>query len=450
MPEDSRDNISAANHDKSTNKILKDFNLKEIEIEVEKEPELDDVDSEIANENVGPKRNGLNHQYEKPTERNAEKNLKVYSIPKVRRYEREKNKQKEKKEHVEEEEFDKTETELIRLLEDDDQPTSIIEKSQNDFKVPNSPKLVSSDLETVVQSADDPNNVTIIKVYTLVENDSDEELEDLTEPRKEIMVKPDKMEEIRELWDNDDDEINTTVKEVGAFELEQQEDQELLVLDVPWTKSNDNNTSGPFEVKIEENGEIKTREYYVCENANESKVFWKCSTCQINYDSKAGLKEHMATHKSDDDISTCPVCLKKFSCPNSLKRHMLVHTGTKPYVCEICDRRFSQSSILKRHKFTHNASKPFQCSFCKKSYTQKMNLKIHLRNHGIKEGQKESYKCNLCSKTFVHHSGLSRHVKFHKGVKAHCPHCNRPFTDASAMLRHARTVHKSDTSTLPQ
>ena len=44
----------------------------------------------------------------------------------------------------------------------------------------------------------------------------------------------------------------------------------------------------------------------------------------------------------------CKVCEKKFS-GRSLKRHMLIHTGDKPYSCPYCPYKNSRCDNLRQH-----------------------------------------------------------------------------------------------------
>lgn len=394
--------------------------------------------------------------------------LKLPVTSKIKRYEREKNKPNKKKEpslknKIDETVDTETETELIYMLSDNDESTS--KNCQNESEECSILQLssVDDDEQTLQSKEEVKSSATIIKVYSLVESDSDEDME-IALGGRELVAKSDRIEEIVELWDEE---------EMGVEDLKEEEDIENGVEE---NQSNDDNiflnegltheiaekTNDSFQIHVEENGVLKTHEFYMIKKESNvpsksseeipvsgskkttvvPKVFNKCSICKAGFESRSEIKDHMfSKHKDSLDYCTCTVCFKNFSCPNSLKRHSLVHTGTKPYSCEICKRRFSQSSILKRHRFTHNELKPFQCHFCKKSYTQKMNLLIHLRNHGFK-GQKEKHKCYLCDKKFVHHSGLSRHLKLHKGEMSFCPLCNKSFTDSSAMLRHVRSIHK--------
>ena len=49
----------------------------------------------------------------------------------------------------------------------------------------------------------------------------------------------------------------------------------------------------------------------------------------------------------------CTVCGKCFGSNKDVRRHMLVHTGEKPYSCDICGRRFTQKSSMKTHRTIH-------------------------------------------------------------------------------------------------
>ena len=57
-----------------------------------------------------------------------------------------------------------------------------------------------------------------------------------------------------------------------------------------------------------------------------------------------------------DSVSShhCVYCNKFFVENWTLKRHMRVHTGEKPYECELCGFRCTQKSNLANHKWNRH------------------------------------------------------------------------------------------------
>ncbi|CZR62443.1 related to regulatory protein amdA [Phialocephala subalpina] len=60
-------------------------------------------------------------------------------------------------------------------------------------------------------------------------------------------------------------------------------------------------------------------------------------------------KNAMIPAKDADGKFPCPHCTKTYLHAKHLKRHLLRHTGDRPYMCVLCRDTFSRSDILKRH-----------------------------------------------------------------------------------------------------
>ena len=51
------------------------------------------------------------------------------------------------------------------------------------------------------------------------------------------------------------------------------------------------------------------------------------------------------------------------------------------FMCSVCLRTFIKQSDLRRHVMTHTGEKPFECTLCNKKFTRKSNLKVHMVQH---------------------------------------------------------------------
>ncbi|XP_023173597.2 zinc finger protein 771 isoform X2 [Drosophila hydei] len=61
----------------------------------------------------------------------------------------------------------------------------------------------------------------------------------------------------------------------------------------------------------------------------------------------------------------CQACGKKVQSNYNLRRHMMIHTGERPFPCDLCERRFREFSDLKKHRRRHINDPRYICMICR-------------------------------------------------------------------------------------
>ncbi|XP_026750744.1 ras-responsive element-binding protein 1 [Galleria mellonella] len=152
---------------------------------------------------------------------------------------------------------------------------------------------------------------------------------------------------------------------------------------------------------------------------------------------------------------SCPYCHRKFPWSSSLRRHVLTHTGQKPFKCPHCTLLFTTKSNCDRHLLRkHGGSaravlaepipdtvsppqhindirtvpeRPFKCASCPTStFSSLETLKKHMSSrHGTGDSQPGSpnpeinedipdgglvFKCHLCESSFGDRGGALNHL----------------------------------------
>lgn len=59
-------------------------------------------------------------------------------------------------------------------------------------------------------------------------------------------------------------------------------------------------------------------------------------------------------HSTTQSLYQCADCLKRYSRPEHLQRHIATHTLGKRFQCDICSKAFSRADLLKRHRTNHS------------------------------------------------------------------------------------------------
>ncbi|XP_069944037.1 zinc finger and BTB domain-containing protein 14 isoform X5 [Cherax quadricarinatus] len=112
---------------------------------------------------------------------------------------------------------------------------------------------------------------------------------------------------------------------------------------------------------------------------------------------------------SASKVHQCPHCAYSTIYVHTLRRHILKHTGEKPFSCPHCSYSTTRNALLKEHINTHTGNRPFSCPFCTYSSSHKNILKRHIRTH---TGEKP-YVCTMCPFRASHKTNLNSHLLTH-------------------------------------
>ena len=148
----------------------------------------------------------------------------------------------------------------------------------------------------------------------------------------------------------------------------------------------------------------------------------------------------MRSRLSDAKTNACPICNKTYARPSTLKTHMRIHSGEKPFKCPSCSRCFSQAANLTAHARTHSGEKPFSCSVCHRRFSQSSSVTTHMRTHT----KEKPFTCVFCKKQFSDSSTLTKHKRTHTNEKPYqCDQCQMRFSQSGNLTRHKR-IHEAN------
>lgn len=201
------------------------------------------------------------------------------------------------------------------------------------------------------------------------------------------------------------------------------------------------------------------------QETKEEKSSYNCPLCEKICTTQHQLTMHIRQHNTDTGGAdhSCSICGKSLSSASSLDRHMLVHSGERPYKCTVCGQSFTTNGNMHRHMKIHEkdtnsttaAAPPSPLKRRRLSSKRKLSHDAESEDPGpakkmVEDGHSgdldkmtnEIFHCPVCSKEFVCKYGLETHMETHSDNPLRCDVCCVTFRTHRGLLRHNALVHK--------
>ncbi|XP_061447428.1 ras-responsive element-binding protein 1 isoform X2 [Rhineura floridana] len=204
------------------------------------------------------------------------------------------------------------------------------------------------------------------------------------------------------------------------------------------------------------------------QETKDDKSSYICPLCEKICTTQHQLTMHIRQHNTDTGGTdhSCSICGKSLSSASSLDRHMLVHSGERPYKCSVCDQSFTTNGNMHRHMKIHEKDPNGATSTAPASPLKRRRLSTKRKLSQEAEADKEEripakkaveelqsgeaekkpedevYRCPVCFKEFPCKYGLETHMEAHPDTSQRCDICCITFRTHRGLLRHNAVIHK--------
>lgn len=110
---------------------------------------------------------------------------------------------------------------------------------------------------------------------------------------------------------------------------------------------------------------------------------FECDICSRKFRTKPHMQAHiMQAHvpSATNKVYICKFCNKEMSNKRLYRNHVRTHANSSRVVCYVCGVTVNYSG-LRKHLLIHSDTKPHQCSICNRRFREKATLIIHMRTH---------------------------------------------------------------------
>lgn len=166
--------------------------------------------------------------------------------------------------------------------------------------------------------------------------------------------------------------------------------------------------------------------------SSHSGTRYRCKTCEKEFKTHDGLRNHERRQHESQDLHICPTCGKVFSSRPSLNNHIRSCHEEKRAPCQICSKKFKDNFALNRHMKTHDAKK--KCHKCSREFK---DVDVHTKI--CQTRRVPTLKCDICNKMFLTRTNLRRHLRNKHNPKPYLCACGKLFSYRFSLSRHQKT-----------
>ncbi|CAN7991609.1 unnamed protein product, partial [Ixodes hexagonus] len=181
----------------------------------------------------------------------------------------------------------------------------------------------------------------------------------------------------------------------------------------------------------------------------EGRMSRSCPECRAEFPSSQQLESHVAAHFLSTSVEYgCQACLKLFTRPDELQKHLLDVHAHHLYRCALCRDVFDSKVGVQVHfAVKHsNECQVFKCSACNAAYRSEPEFALHVQvTHLAKAAP---YRCLLCDQTFASEPLLQSHLDTH-GKQFSCALCSQAFHVEFLLEKHMEACHAADLTLHP-